>query len=165
MLRWQNQEDGELHSSIWRDSPNSSRFLLRYATRDEIVLLGRGNGGIVEIRNAIANYEEVSPLFGFLRYRRRNVVIKYVPEDCSRLVQGESLCSCIETCGTFANSLKQHALQSTSTQLPNDSPLTIPSSLSPLQKNFGTPHSPPHARYIPPPAPHLRRLALCGDAV
>jgi hypothetical protein len=69
------------------------RFLLKYATRDEIELLGRGNGGIVEIRNAIAGYEEPSPLFGFLRYRRRNVVIKYVPEDCSRLVQGEFISS------------------------------------------------------------------------
>ena len=67
------------------------RFLLKYTARDEIELLGRGNGGIVEIRNAIASYEEPSPLFGFLRYRRRNVIIKYVPEDCSRLVQGEYL--------------------------------------------------------------------------
>jgi len=43
----------------------------------------------VEIRNSIANFEEVAPLFGFLRYRRRNVVIKYVPEECSRLIQGD----------------------------------------------------------------------------
>ena len=43
----------------------------------------------MEIRNTIAQFEEPAPLFGFLRYRRRNVVIKYVPEDCSRLVQGE----------------------------------------------------------------------------
>lgn len=46
----------------------------------------------MEIRNAIAQHtedQEESPLFGFLRYRRRNVVIKYVPESCSRLVQGE----------------------------------------------------------------------------
>lgn len=64
------------------------RFLLKYASRDEIELLGRGNGGIVEIRNKIGQYEEPSPLFGFLRYRRRNVVIKYVPDGCSRLVQG-----------------------------------------------------------------------------
>lgn len=62
-------------------------FSLKYISRDEVELLGRGNGGIVEIRNAIAGYEEPSPLFGFLRYRRRNVLIKYVPEDCSRLVQ------------------------------------------------------------------------------
>ena len=66
-----------------------SRFLLKYTSRDEIGLLGRGNGGIVEIRNAISQYEDPSPLFGFLRYRRRNVIIKYVPEECSRLVQGE----------------------------------------------------------------------------
>ena len=68
------------------------RFLLKYVARDQVELLGRGNGGIVEIRNAISQYEEpLAPLFGFLRYRRRNVVIKYVPEECSRLVQGESL--------------------------------------------------------------------------
>lgn len=66
-----------------------NRFLLKYISRDEVELLGRGNGGIVEIRNAIAQFEEPSPLFGFLRYRRRNVVIKYVPEECSRLVQGK----------------------------------------------------------------------------
>lgn len=51
-------------------------------------LLSKGNGGIVEVRNAIAAYEDPSPLFGFLRYRRRNVILKYVPEDCSRLVKG-----------------------------------------------------------------------------
>jgi len=63
-------------------------FLLKYASRDEVELLGKGTGGIVEIRNAIAQYEESSPLFGFLRYRRRSVLIKYVPENCSRLIQG-----------------------------------------------------------------------------
>jgi hypothetical protein len=65
-----------------------SRFLLKYASRDEVELLGRGNGGVVEVRNAVAEYEEKSPLYGFLRYRRRNVIIKYLPDDCSRLVQG-----------------------------------------------------------------------------
>jgi len=64
------------------------RFLLKYASRDEVELLDRGNGGVIEVRNAVAQYEEKSPLYGFLRYRRRNVVIKYLPEDCSRLVQG-----------------------------------------------------------------------------
>ncbi|ERS98041.1 hypothetical protein HMPREF1624_04819 [Sporothrix schenckii ATCC 58251] len=62
-------------------------FLLKYTSRDEVGLLRRGSGGIVEIRNAIAHYEEASPLYGFLRYRRRNVIVKYLPEDCSRLVQ------------------------------------------------------------------------------
>lgn len=62
---------------------------MKYASRDEVELLGRGSGGIVEIRNAIAEYDEASPLYGFLRYRRRNVILKYLPENCSRLVQGE----------------------------------------------------------------------------
>lgn len=65
-----------------------SRFLLKYASRDELELLGRGTGGIAEVRNAVAQYEDTSPLYGFLRYRRRNVIIKYLPEDCSRLIQG-----------------------------------------------------------------------------
>ncbi|KAK5994547.1 hypothetical protein PT974_05025 [Cladobotryum mycophilum] len=62
-------------------------FLLKYASRDEVELLDRGTGGIVEVRNTISTYDEESPLYGFLRYRRRNVVIKYLPEDCSRLIQ------------------------------------------------------------------------------
>ncbi|RKF72623.1 hypothetical protein GcM1_247095 [Golovinomyces cichoracearum] len=62
-------------------------FLLKYASRDEIELLSCGNGGTGEMRNAIARYKDPSPLFGFLRYRRRNVIIKYIPEECSRLVQ------------------------------------------------------------------------------
>ena len=74
----------------WQDLPNRARFLLKYSSRDEVEILGKGNGGIVEIRNAIAAYEEPTPLFGFLRYRRRNVLIKYVPEECSRLVQGRN---------------------------------------------------------------------------
>lgn len=64
------------------------RFLLKYASRDELELLGQGTGGIVEIRNAIAEYEDKSPLYGYMRYRRRNVILKYLPEGCSRLVQG-----------------------------------------------------------------------------
>ncbi|PFH55906.1 hypothetical protein XA68_17423 [Ophiocordyceps unilateralis] len=62
-------------------------FLLKYSNRDEVELLSRGNGGIVEMRNAVADYEETSPLYGFLKYRRRNVVVKYLPADCSRLIQ------------------------------------------------------------------------------
>ncbi|KAM0431030.1 hypothetical protein ACHAPT_005667 [Fusarium lateritium] len=62
-------------------------FLLKYASRDEVELLSRGSGGVVEVRNNVAQYDETSPLYGFLRYRRRNVLIKYLPEDCSRLIQ------------------------------------------------------------------------------
>lgn len=66
------------------------RFLLKYATRDEVQILSQGDGGIAEMRNSIASYDETSPLYGFLKYRRRNVIIKYMPEGCSRLIQGLS---------------------------------------------------------------------------
>ncbi|TWU72365.1 hypothetical protein ED733_003387 [Metarhizium rileyi] len=62
-------------------------FLLKYEGRDEVQVLNRGTGGIVEMRNTIAGYDETSPLYGFLKYRRRNVIIKYLPEDCSRIIQ------------------------------------------------------------------------------
>ncbi|KAI3550378.1 hypothetical protein CABS02_07599 [Colletotrichum abscissum] len=81
-------------------------FLLKYASRDDVELLGRGNGGIVEIRNNIAQFEndneDHSPLFGFLRYRRRNVIIKYLPEDCSRLVQARVTVHFNAVCERFA---------------------------------------------------------------
>jgi hypothetical protein len=61
---------------------------LHYISRDEVTLLDRGTGGVSEIRNAIANYSQVSPLYGFLQYRRRKVLIRYMPEGLSRLIQG-----------------------------------------------------------------------------
>ncbi|KAL2165808.1 hypothetical protein VTG60DRAFT_3762 [Thermothelomyces hinnuleus] len=77
-------------------------FLLKYASRDEVELLGRGNGGIVEIRNNIAQYEDKSPLYGFLRYRRRSVIIKYLPEDCSRLIQARVTVHFEAVCDRFS---------------------------------------------------------------
>ena len=65
-----------------------NRFVLKYATRDEIELLDSGSGGLPELRKVVENYDETSPLFGFLRYRRRVVIIRYLPEGCSRLIQG-----------------------------------------------------------------------------
>ena len=44
----------------------------------------------MEMRNSIASYDETSPLYGVLSYRRRNVLVKYMPEGCSRLIQGLS---------------------------------------------------------------------------
>ncbi|KAI1143742.1 hypothetical protein F5Y05DRAFT_401076 [Hypoxylon sp. FL0543] len=77
-------------------------FLLKYANRDEVELYNRGNGGIVDIRGAIAKYDETSPLYGFLRYRRRNVILKYQPEDCSRLVQARAAVHFNAICDRFA---------------------------------------------------------------
>ncbi|OCK78807.1 hypothetical protein K432DRAFT_406146 [Lepidopterella palustris CBS 459.81] len=62
-------------------------FLLKYVSRDAIEILTRGTGGLVEARGAVAQYSEKSPLYGFLLYRRRKVLIKYIPEGTSRLLQ------------------------------------------------------------------------------
>ncbi|KAJ0425485.1 hypothetical protein BJY00DRAFT_181249 [Aspergillus carlsbadensis] len=65
-------------------------FLLRYISRDEVALHERGTGGVPDVRNAIENYEECSPLYGFLQYRRRKVVLSYLPEGLSRLVRART---------------------------------------------------------------------------
>ena len=64
------------------------RLLLKYRSRDEVGLLGKGTGGVLEAQEAVNNYEEQSPLFGFIQHRRRKVILKYVPEGTSRLLQG-----------------------------------------------------------------------------
>ncbi|KAE8374073.1 hypothetical protein BDV26DRAFT_284583 [Aspergillus bertholletiae] len=68
-------------------------LLLQYVSRDEVALLDRGTGGVPDVRNAIDSYDEKSPLYGFLQYRRRKVVLSYLPEGISRLVQGISFLS------------------------------------------------------------------------
>lgn len=62
-------------------------FLLKYASRDKIQLFARGSHGTTEMQDAIAKHEESTPLFGFMRFQRKSVLIKYVPDECSRLVQ------------------------------------------------------------------------------
>ncbi|KAG5984842.1 hypothetical protein E4U43_006142, partial [Claviceps pusilla] len=39
-------------------------FLLEYKGRDEVKVLSRGTGGIADVRDAVAEYEEASPLYG-----------------------------------------------------------------------------------------------------
>lgn len=67
---------------------SQSRFLLKYASRDTVGLLGKGTAGVSEARLAIEEYEEKSPLYGLVQYRRRKVILKYVPDGTSRLLQG-----------------------------------------------------------------------------
>ncbi|KAL9044422.1 MAG: hypothetical protein Q9214_002435, partial [Letrouitia sp. 1 TL-2023] len=62
-------------------------ILLKYISRDEVVLFKRGTGGVVELREAVGQYEDQSPLYGFVLYRRRRVILKYVAEGTSRLLQ------------------------------------------------------------------------------
>ena len=69
------------------------RFLLKYISRDEVDLLERGNGGLSEVEEVVTRYDEQSPLYGFIQYRRRKVILKYIPEGTSRLLQGKPLLS------------------------------------------------------------------------
>ncbi|EAT82445.2 hypothetical protein SNOG_10110 [Parastagonospora nodorum SN15] len=62
-------------------------LLLKYASRDAVEVLKQGTGGAGEVRAAVAQYEEKSPLYGFMLYRRRKVLVKYLPEGTSRLLQ------------------------------------------------------------------------------
>ena len=54
-------------------------------------LLGKGSGGLAELEEAVNRYEEQSPLYGFIQYRRRKVILRYIPEGTSRILQGEAL--------------------------------------------------------------------------
>lgn len=65
-----------------------SRFLLHYTSRDEVDVWRMGADGVTEVREVIEKYNEKSPLYGLLAYRRRKVLLKYVPEGTSRLLQG-----------------------------------------------------------------------------
>lgn len=64
------------------------RFLLKYISRDSVDLLARGKAGVHEARNAIATYPETSPLYGLISYRRRRVLLKYIPDGTSRVLKG-----------------------------------------------------------------------------
>ena len=53
-------------------------------------MLSSGKAGFTEARDAIAKYEDESPLFGLLVYKRKKALLKYVPDGTSRLLQGAS---------------------------------------------------------------------------
>ena len=65
----------------------SCRFLLKYASRDSVALLTRGTGGATELRTQMHAYPDKEPLYAFLLYRRRKVLVRYVPDGTSRLLQ------------------------------------------------------------------------------
>ena len=93
-LPWVKVEGGtcflEAHSKNWRDYVDNvfCRFLLKYISRDEVGLLEKGNGGLAEVEEVVNRFGEQSPLYGFIHYRRRKVILKYIPEGTSRLLQG-----------------------------------------------------------------------------
>jgi hypothetical protein len=97
MLRPPIRQDGEYKDAgkieiICRQADKSCRFLLKYqeGSRDQIEVLKQGLGGVNEARKAVEEYTEKSPLYGLVQYRRRKIILKYVPDGTSRVLQGES---------------------------------------------------------------------------
>jgi hypothetical protein len=86
--RTQHVDGRDFLLQIVRHYANCSRLLLKYISRDEIELLGKGTAGFTEARDTIQKYDDEAPLFGLVRYRRRSILIKYTPEGTSRLAQG-----------------------------------------------------------------------------
>lgn len=52
-------------------------------------LLTKGGDGAEGMRAVVMREPEDSPLYGFIRFRRRSVLVKYVPEATSRVLKGE----------------------------------------------------------------------------
>ena len=49
----------------------------------------KGGDGAEGMRAVVMREPEDSPLYGFIRFRRRSVLVKYVPEATSRVLKGE----------------------------------------------------------------------------
>jgi len=64
------------------------RLVLVYSSRSTLALRAEGMG-LPELRKELEDEEEV--LFGFLRFRRRGIVLQYTNPDCSRVVKGLKL--------------------------------------------------------------------------
>ena len=111
------------------------RFLLHYVSRDEVGLLEKGNGGLADLQEVVNRYEKQSPLYGFIQYRRRKVLLKYTPEGTSRLLQGERLLS--YPLSLFSNTMlrwRQLVQPFNFPRSPRSSPPMIQFSLSPNQR-------------------------------
>ena len=64
---------------------NQVRLVLAYSSRSTLTLRAQGIG-LPELRKQLEDEDEV--LFGFLRFRRRGIVLQYTNPDCSRVVKG-----------------------------------------------------------------------------
>ena len=63
---------------------------MKYVSRDDVELLGKGGSSVREMRELAAKEPDDSPLYAFIRYRRRNILIKLVPGGTSRVLKGTS---------------------------------------------------------------------------
>lgn len=61
------------------------RVILSYTSRSALSLKAQGIG-LPDLRKQLEDEDEV--LFGFLRFRRRGIVLQYTNPDCSRVVKG-----------------------------------------------------------------------------
>lgn len=81
-----------LYHSCLLDTDITTRFMLRYETRDTVAVLAHGSKGLQEMRDTAMTYysseSDIKPLFGFTQFRRRKVLIRLVPDDVSRLFKG-----------------------------------------------------------------------------
>lgn len=77
------------HQELWLTRSGHLRFWIKYVSRDDVELLCQGTNGTEEMREAAAKEPDDSPLYGFIRFRRRNILVKYVPEDTSRVLKGK----------------------------------------------------------------------------
>ena len=84
--RYQNRADGKIpfffHIAGIR---GNCRVVLGYSSRSTLSLRAQGIG-LPELRKELEEEKEV--LFGFLRFRRRGIVLQYTHPDCSRVVKG-----------------------------------------------------------------------------
>lgn len=56
----------------------------------------------MEVKEAVEQYGELSPLYGFIHYRRRRVILKYLPDGISRLLQGKrDLGNALDLCTNY----------------------------------------------------------------
>jgi hypothetical protein len=62
-----------------------SRLVLAYTSRSTLGLRAQGMG-LPDLRKQLEEEEEV--LFGFLRFRRKGIVLQFTHPDCSRVVKG-----------------------------------------------------------------------------
>lgn len=63
-------------------------FWIKYCSRDEVELLATGNNGTEGMRLSAYTQPDDSPLYGFIKFRRRAVLVKYVPEGAGRVIKG-----------------------------------------------------------------------------
>ena len=73
---------------VWEEGlADDDRVVLAYSSRSALCLRGQGIG-LPDLRKHLEEEDEV--LFGFLRFRRRGIVLQYTNPECSRVVKGKS---------------------------------------------------------------------------